>query len=117
MRGEGASFPGSGVMLSSPRLGLRGAQQLVTGVHQPHHPHHLAPLCTHGDHLGKMLNANLHQLAVGLESPVKNGQGLVADWIQTREDSGEGAGREAVIISRKPPQERGHEGLPWWCSG
>ena len=49
--------------------------------------------------------------------PVKNGQGLVADWIQTREDSGEGAGREAVIISRKPPQERGHEGLPWWCSG
>ena len=104
-------------MLSFPLLGLRGTQQLVTGVHQPHHPHHLAPLCTHGDQLGKMINANLHRLAVGLESPMKNGQDLVVDWIQTREHSGEGVGRKAVIISRKPPQERGHEGLPWWSRG
>lgn len=117
MRGEAASFPGSGLMLSFPLLGLRGTQQLVTGVHQPHHPHHLAPLCTHGDQLGKMINANLHRLAVGLESPMKNGQDLVVDWIQTREHSGEGVGRKAVIISRKPPQERGHEGLPWWSRG
>lgn len=47
---------------------------------------------------------------MGLESPMKNGQGLQTDWVQTRKDSGGGEGREAVVISRKPPLRKSTRG-------